>query len=102
MSDSKTPSPPSSRRSAARREASDCVTLRGPGYEATAWTLNVSDGGMRLIVEDVVEVGAELDVEPRGEPARRARVVWTQNEVDGQIIGLQFIEPAITRPSNVP
>lgn len=48
---------------------------------------------MRLIVEEAVEVGAELDVEPRGEPSRRARVVWTQNEDDGQIIGVQFTEP---------
>ncbi len=77
----------------ARREASDCVTLRGPGYEALAWTLNVSEGGMRLIVEEVVEVGAELDVEPHSAPTRRVRVVWTQDETDGQIIGVQFIDP---------
>ena len=93
MTDSKSPEPHASRRTSARREASDCVVLRGPGYEETAWTLNVSAGGMRLIVEEPVKVGVELDVEPRSEPASRVRVVWTQDESDGQIIGVQFIEP---------
>jgi hypothetical protein len=93
VTDSKNPGPPASRRSSARREASDCVVLRGPGYEETAWTLNVSEGGMRLIVEEPLKVGALLDVESRSEPARRVRVVWTQDESDGQIIGVQFIDP---------
>lgn len=77
----------------ARREASERVLLRAPGFEATGWTLNLSRGGVRIVVEDAIEQGAEYDVLFGDEeaPSRRGRVVWLQQEADGQIAGLQFL-----------
>ena len=78
----------------ARREASERVTLRGLGFESEGWTLNLSRGGVRLIVEERVDPGAEYDVYVgTGEsPPRRGRVVWVQDEADGQIAGVQFLD----------
>jgi len=60
------------------------------GGEISAWTLNVSRGGLRLIVEDPVVVGTAYEViVGEGQP-RQATVVWTREEADGQIAGLKF------------
>ena len=60
------------------------------GADIFAWTLNVSRGGLRLIVEDAVAVGAAYLVSIGDEPARPATVVWTREEADGQIAGMKF------------
>lgn len=50
-----------------------------------------------MVLEDTVEPGSEwqlrIDDEESGRPAR---VVWVQDEADGQIAGVQFLdqEPA--------
>lgn len=77
----------------ARREASERVTLKSGEFEATGWTLNLSRGGVRIIVEDAVKVGDEYDIAIGDEetPQRRGRVVWVQDEADGQIAGIQFL-----------
>jgi hypothetical protein len=78
-----------------RREVSERVTLAGDtgGYEG--WTLNVSRGGVRLIVETEVALGDEFDVIVGALDAspltRRGRVVWLQEETDGFIVGVAFI-----------
>ncbi|HEY3236326.1 MAG TPA: PilZ domain-containing protein [Polyangiaceae bacterium] len=86
--------PPPQRRGSggSRRQSSNRVILRSGPFETTGWALNVSRGGMRLVVEDPVEQGAEyeLSVSDQGE-TRRARVVWVQQRVDGQIIGVEFV-----------
>ena len=78
----------------ARREATERVTLRGTGFETHGWTLNVSRGGMRAIVEEAVQSGSEyvLVVGDADETARNVSVVWVQNEADGQIVGLRFLD----------
>lgn len=78
----------------ARREATERVTLRGPDFETHGWTLNVSRGGMRAIVEESVKSGSEyvLVVGDADETARKVSVVWVQNEADGQIVGLRFLD----------
>ncbi len=78
----------------ARREATERVTLRGPDFETHGWTLNVSRGGMRAIVEEPVQSGAEyqLLVGDAEEPGRKISIVWVQNEADGQIVGLRFLD----------
>ena len=58
--------------------------------EIVAWTLNVSRGGLRLIVEDEVAVGASYSVSIGDESPRLATVVWTREEADGQIAGMRF------------
>lgn len=79
----------------ARREASERVILRigeGP-TEISAWTLNVSRGGLRLVVEEPVVVGGSYWVSVGESDPRRARVIWVREEADGQIAGLKFDEP---------
>lgn len=84
------------RQSGARREASERVLLRSKaGEEVVGWTLNLSRGGVRIVIEDPVSVGAEFDVlfGEEEEPRHVGRVVWVQQEADGQIAGIQFLQP---------
>jgi hypothetical protein len=81
----------------ARREATTRVLLRGEGSEITGWALNLSRGGIRL--EDKVELGQEFEIaleEPEAEApsgsSRPGRVVWVQEEKDGMVVGLEFLD----------
>lgn len=79
----------------ARREASERVLIRSDGFETHGWTLNVSRGGIRAIVEDPLVQGAEYQLSVGDEEtavARRAGVVWLQDETDGQIVGLKYLD----------
>jgi Tfp pilus assembly protein PilZ len=83
------------RRGGARREVTERVVLKNGAGCYEAWALNVSRGGVRLIVEDPVHVGDEFDVTigaVESSPlVRHARVVWIQEEPDGAVVGLEFI-----------
>lgn len=64
------------------------------------WTLNVSKGGARLVVEQPVEPEAIASLRLGEEAAeRKVRVVWVQDESDGQIVGVEFIDDS-KRPSS--
>jgi len=81
----------------ARREASERVLVRSADFETHGWTLNVSRGGIRAIVEDPLTQGIEYELTVGGgddETAtpRRASVVWLQDEADGQIVGLKYLD----------
>jgi hypothetical protein len=79
----------------ARFEASERVLVRGVGFETHGWTLNVSRGGIRAIVEDALVQGLEYQLTVGDEEtclARRASVVWLQDESDGQIVGLKYLD----------
>lgn len=79
----------------ARFEASERVLVRGEGFETHGWTLNVSRGGIRAIVEDPLLQGVEYQLTVGDEEtalARRAAVVWLQDEADGQIVGLKYLD----------
>src|SRR5882724_7323892 len=95
----------------ARRESADRVFLRNGAAELSGWALNTSRGGVRVILEEKVELGGEYDVEIGSDDAagkRRARVVWVQEETDGMIVGLEFTDqkpdgpPAHRPPSERP
>ncbi len=49
-----------------------------------------------MILEDAVELGQEFEVEIGLEESsnnkRRGRVVWVQEEHDGMIVGVEFID----------
>ena len=84
------------RRGGARHEASARVHLVGANLKTRdGWALNVSRGGIRVIVEESVEVGECYDATV-GETAegsaspRATRVMWAQQEPDGLIVGLEF------------
>lgn len=78
------------------------MVLRSPGRQFDGWTLNVSRGGVRVILEGAVAVGDEFDVlvgsDEEGSP-RPGRVVWVRDEADGQIVGLQFLDSSEGPPS---
>jgi hypothetical protein len=82
----------------ARREVTNRVVLRQAGSEITGWALNLSRGGIRLIVEDKVELGQEFEIavdEQEAEASgssRRGRVVWVQEEHDGMVVGIEFLD----------
>jgi hypothetical protein len=101
------------RRGGARHEISARVTLRamaatGPAdsnSSATApfegWALNVSRGGLRVILEESVELGAEFEVTMSGSALgdddgvpRVGRIVWVQEEPDGVVAGIEFRQTA--------
>lgn len=76
-----------------RREATERVQLRRDAFATSGWTLNLSRGGARLVLEEPVELGALYQVQV-GEQfdAREARIVWVQDEADGQIVGVQYLD----------
>ena len=89
------------RRGGARLTVSDRVTFRGLGDAAgqlrEGWALNVSRGGLRVILEESVELGAEFDVTMTGSALgdddgvpRVGRIVWVQEEPDGVVAGIEF------------
>lgn len=98
MSTSKTPpsseTPHNQRRQGggARIELSERVTLRANDQATEGWTLNVSRGGLRAVVERALDPALEYEVEVGDGPARRACIAWSRGEEDGQIVGLRFLD----------
>lgn len=101
--------PPTRRAGGARRNVSyrvslfrDAQTEGGSPTEIPGWALNISRGGLRTIVEDPVELGEELEVVIADEGLRhRGRIVWTQEEPDGMIVGVEFLERLQAAPPGV-
>jgi hypothetical protein len=94
----------------ARREISSRITLVGTnGKEYDGWALNISRGGIRIVIEDRVELGQELEIREldpdiaEGGPFK-GRVVWVQDEPDGSVVGMEFVGPEFPRIAerNVP
>jgi hypothetical protein len=78
--------------SGSRHEATERVTLSGPGFQTEGWTLNISRGGARLVLEEPVDPEAILNLVLGHEgEAMTVRVVWVQDESDGQIVGVQYV-----------
>lgn len=79
----------------ARREASERVVIRGPGFETSGWTLNVSRGGLRIVVEEPLRVNADYQVvvgDSEADQSRGCTVVWVKDATDGQIVGLKYLD----------
>jgi len=100
---------PATRRAAggARREISSRVKLLGlDGVEFDGWALNISRGGIRVVIEERVELGQIFnvtDLDPDVTEGRfRARVVWVQDEPDGSVVGMEFVDEEGKRLSDRP
>ena len=81
----------------ARREISSHLTIRSGTEEYDGWALNISRGGIRVVIEGRIHLGQVLVVEgwdpnDMDAPPRRARVVWSQDEPDGSVVGMEFID----------
>lgn len=84
--------PPTRRAGGARHEVSDRVTFMQGANEISGWALNLSRGGLRAIVEEPVELGAEYQIVIGDEKQRPGRIVWIQEEPDGAIVGVSFLD----------
>jgi hypothetical protein len=87
----------------ARREISARLTLRSGTTEYDGWALNISRGGIRVVIEGRVHLGQVLavegyDADNMDAPARRARVVWSQDEPDGSVVGMEFLDADDSMP----
>ncbi len=64
------------------------------GSVLEGWALNISRGGIRVILEEKVELGREFEVTMNTgeEPTSPVigRVVWVQEEPDGVVAGIEF------------
>ena len=81
------------RRGGARREVTERVTLKSDqGKILDGWALNVSRGGLRVILEDRVVLAQKFEINLGTEESiqRMGRVVWIQEEPDGVIVGIEF------------
>jgi hypothetical protein len=83
------------RRGGARHDVTARVLMKGKvGPVLEGWALNISRGGLRVILEDKVDLGAEFEVTlttdgESGTPVP-GRVVWVQEEPDGVVAGIEF------------
>lgn len=83
------------RRGGARHDVTARVSLKTrDGAVFEGWALNISRGGIRVILEDKVDLGTELEVtmttgEDLTSPVM-GRVVWVQEEPDGIVAGIEF------------
>ncbi|AUX22180.1 uncharacterized protein SOCEGT47_026810 [Sorangium cellulosum] len=87
------------RRRSARRELSERVRLETGEHAVPGWTLNVSVGGLRAVVENSLDPGTELTVWIDGGAPRSGRIVWVQDEPDGSIVGVCFLDDGASTPS---
>jgi hypothetical protein len=83
------------RRGGARHEVSARVSLKSASGEVLeGWALNVSKGGIRVILEEKVELGSEYEVtlSTGADPSTPmiGRIVWVQEEPDGVVAGIEF------------
>ena len=70
------------------------------GREVDGWALNISRGGLRAILDEPLDLGTEVEVTiADGEP-RLSRIVWIQEEPDGAIVGVEFLD--VEGPVSIP
>ena len=91
------------RRSDPRIEASKRLALMLGDKTVDGWTLNASRGGVRVIAEEILELGLEIMVRVGDDgPQRPGRVVWVQDEPDGCIAGIAYLDVPRDEASEVP
>lgn len=81
------------------------MSLRRDAAELSGWTLNISRGGARLVLEERAELGGIYHLElGAAAELREVRIVWVQDESDGQIVGVQFLDGdgSVPPPDAVP
>jgi len=80
------------RSSGARHPVSDPVSFFRGERQIDGWALNVSGGGLRAIVDEVVSVDERFEVRIGDAEARPARIVWVREERGGAILGVAFTD----------
>jgi len=83
------------REAGARREVNETVVFHRDGESIDGWSLNISRGGLRAILDESVEVGDEFEMAFGDDEQRRpVRVVWAREEKGGAIVGVAFLDIA--------
>lgn len=89
------------REDGARQTVSEPVVFHRGDQQVDGWALNISRGGLRAIVETLLETGQEFEIAVGDSDRRRpGRIVWVQKERDGAIVGVSFLD--VPRPSEPP
>lgn len=75
--------------------------------EIDGWALNMSRGGLRIIVEDVLAAGEDIRISIGDEDdddyvIRNARIAWAREEPDGTIAGVEFSDEGGSAPPDEP
>lgn len=88
------PLPPRTRREGGpRQNVSEPVVFHLGTGEIDGWTLNMSRGGLRAVVEEQLAVGEVFEVSIGESGVRRpVRVVWVREQRGSAIIGLSFLD----------
>ena len=93
---------PTRRAGGARHNVSYRVEFSRDGAQHPGWALNISRGGIRAVLEAHLEIGEEYEILVGDELVRRrGRVVWTQEEPDGTIVGVEFLERLEEAPEGI-
>ncbi|MFK7985321.1 MAG: PilZ domain-containing protein [Sandaracinaceae bacterium] len=83
------------RRRSERMAIHASVAVRGLRGDAHGFSINASEGGLRVALDRRYPCDAELEVDlrfPTGDVLReRARVVWSRAQPDGWLMGLAFV-----------
>jgi len=86
------------RRAEPRDETSARVVFRSARGTFDGWALNMSRGGLRAILEIRVDLGENFDIQVHDDDFRPGRVVWLQEEPDGMIVGVEYLDIRGTVP----
>jgi len=82
-------------RRASRRVSLDAEVVMLEPRRGYGFAINVSAGGIRIALDELVEIGEECELLLRTAPDRewieRARVVWSRELPDGYVYGLEFV-----------
>lgn len=75
--------------------------------ELDGWALNMSRGGVRIIIEDVLVAGEDIrisigDEDDEDYVVRNARIAWAREEPDGTIAGVEFSDDGGSAPPDEP
>ena len=63
----------------------------GVADRASAWALNLSGGGIRIVLSATLAVGEQVGIGFQGRPtAVPGRVVWVSSRTDGCVAGIAF------------
>jgi PilZ domain len=72
---------------------SESVVFEGDGRRIDGWSLNLSRGGLRAILDEVVAVGEDFEITlGSDDEPRPGRIVWVREDKGGAIVGVSFLD----------
>lgn len=85
---------PRARRSTGvRTPVSEAVIFANDDRRIDGWSLNLSRGGLRAILDEMVELGEEFEITiGADDEPRSGRIVWVREEKGGAIVGVAFLD----------